>query len=305
MATGTVKRHDTEPSPRLVINAAAGGAYNLTNHSAKMIMRMDTTLYTAMDSSQTTVQLPEAVADVIEEDDVLLIDHERMQVVTPLPTQPVVGSYVEFNVTRAVSKTATAGIVIGSQDVAGGGANQYRLSTDAAFDIAVDGGAPATVTVLAADTSSNSTMSELVADVQSAVTLAGLTVTVGNANDKLSFESSSTGTTSSVAISNVQTPAADELGLVAAYGSGEAAETTAAAGHAQEAAVNILKIERAAIIENPATDGKVTFEWVEGDTDRLGEFELEFEIITPQGKKFTVPNNDSFSVEFVADFNDL
>jgi len=305
MAVGTIKRHDTEPSPRLVINAASGGAYDLTNHSVKMLMRYSTTLSTAMDDSQLTMDVPAAVVDVIELGDIVLIDHERLTITSALPTQPVVGATAQFNVSRATGVSATAGAIFASKDVDGQGANQYRLGgTDAVFTLSVDSGTPAAVTVLSAGTQTNNSMADLVADVQSAVTLAGLAVTVGNQNDKLTFTSNSTGATSNVAISSPDSIADAELGLVAAYGVGEAAATTTAVGHVEGADVNILKIDRTAIVEDPATDGTVTFEWVTGDTDKLGTFVMEFEVITPQGKKFTAPINDSFDVEIVADFDD-
>lgn len=305
MATGTIKRHDTEPSPRLVITASGGGAYDLTNHSAKMIMRYETALHTAVDNSQLTCRLPAEVVDVVEVGDVFLIEHERLVVGGTLPVQPLITAYAEFTVTRGATKAATAGVVVSSHDVAGTGGNQYRLSVDAEFDLSVNSGTPATVTVLATDTTTNTSMANLVADVQSAVTLAGVSVTVSAYNDKLVFTSSSTGPTSNVSISSVDTIAADELGLVACYGVGAASDVTVAAGHPEATAVNILKIERAAIVEYPATDGKVTFEWIAGDTDKLGTFDLEFELITPQGKKFTAPNNNSFDVEVISDFDDL
>jgi len=304
MATGTIKRHDTEPSPQMSVNAAAGGAYDLTNHSVVMCMKYATTLSTVMDISQLTIELPADIVDLVELTDVMLIDHERVTIGGSLPVQPITGN-AEFTITRGTSAAATAGAIFGSTDVAGtAGVNQYRLSTNAVLEVSVDSGAPTAVTVLAAGTTTNNTIADLVSDVQANIDTAVLAITVGNQNDKLTFTSDTTGVTSNVAISASDAIGIAELGIVPSYGVGTAIELCPAAAHAAGVVVNILKITRTAIIEYPATDGTITFEWIDGDTDKLGEYYMEFEITTPQGKRFTVPNNNSFSVEIVADFND-
>ena len=306
MAVGTIKRHDTEPSPRLVINAAAGGAYDLTNHSARMIMKAATTLSVEMTDIQLTCTLPGTVVDIVELGDTFVIDHERLTVGGVLPVQPLVGATAEFTVARAATRAATAGAVLSSANVAGtGGVNQYRLSVNALFSVSVDDGPVTVVTVLAALTAANNTMADLVSDVQTAIGVAAIAVTAGNQADKLSLTSNSTGATSNIAISAVDAIAEAELGLVAAYGRGEAADVTVAAGHSVATAVSIIKIDRLAIVDDPATSGVLTFEWVAGDTDKLGTFLMEFVVTTPQGKRFTAPNNDSFDVAIVADFDDV
>ncbi|KKM00211.1 hypothetical protein LCGC14_1806710 [marine sediment metagenome] len=305
MATGNVKRHDLEPSPRLVINAAAGGAYDLTNCSVKMIMKFGTTLSAALDDSEVTVDLPAAIVDQVELGDILLVDHERMIIGGSLPTQPIVGAAATFTMSRGDSKAATAGSIYGSSDVDGQlGVNQYRLSDDAVFTLSVDSGAPTTVTVTTASTTTNNSMADLVTDVNTALGVAGLAATATNQNDKLVITSDSTGAASNVAISAPDAIAIAELGIIAAYGTGEAAETTTAKAHIISSAVNVIKIDRSAIVDSPATNGTVSFEWITGDTEKLGTYFMEFEITTPSGKKFTAPANDTFSVEFVSDFDD-
>ncbi len=304
MAVGNVKRHDLEPSPRLTINAATGGAYDLTNCSAKMIMKFSTTLSAELDDSEVTVDLPAAIVDQIELGDVLLVDHERMIIGGSLPTQPVVGATATFTMSRGDSKAATSGEIYGSTDVDGqGGVNQYRLGTNAVFTLSVDSGTPTEVTVLAAPATNNS-MADLVTDVNTALGVAVLSATATNANDKLIITSDASGASSNVAISAPDAIAIAELGIIAAYGTGEAAETTTAVAHIVSSSVNVIKIDRAAIIESPATDGTIAFEWISGDTEKLGTYLMEFEITTPSGKKFTAPNSDTFDVEFVTDFDD-
>ena len=302
-----MKRRDTEPSPQLLLKNSAGGDYDLTSHSAVMLMVLNTTLSASMDSSQSTMRLPASVVDAVELNDEVLIHHERVLVIAALPVQPVATSYAEFNVTRGVDKAATAGSVVGSLDVAGTGANSYRLGSNATFTLSINLGTPTLVTVTSASTSTNNTIADLVADVQSAVNtaLGGGIATVTNQNDKLVISSATTGVSSIVSLTGPNSITTAELGLVACFGKGEAAKTTEAEAHTSGDQVRIIKIDRRpAIIETPATDGVLTFEWLDGDTDKLGIFNIEFEVTTPQNKQFTVPTNDSFTVELVADYDD-
>lgn len=306
MATGVMKRWDTEPSPVLFVKNSAGGDYDLTDHSAVVVMIYPTTLYADMDNSQITMQLPAAVVDKLEVGDEVLIHHERISI-DAVPTQPVATAYAEFTVTRGVDNPGTGGAIISTTDVAGTGANVYRLGANATFTLTVDLTTTAGVTVTAASTSTNNTIADLVADVQTAVdnALGAGVATVTNQNDKLVITSDSTGTGSIVALSSPNSYTTDELGLVACYGVGEAARPTDPEAHEAGDTVRIIKIDRRpAIIEYPATEGQLTFEWVAGDTDKTGTFYIEFEITTPQNKQLTVPNNNTFTVEIVEDYDD-
>jgi len=300
MATATIKRHDTEPAPQLTINTSSG-TYDLSNHNARFLMVSKTTLSTAITNVETTLVLPAAIADIVEENDLLLVDHERMQVVLPLPVQPVAGVTVDVEVTRAFTIPATAGEIIGSLDV-----STFVLSDNAVFTLKVDAPASALVTVTAASTAANANMADLVIDVQAACDAAlGAVCTVSSQNAKIVITSNTTGAASAVVLSSPDLEATDELGLIASNGSGAAAQATAGIAHAAAAQVRIIKIERTAIIQSPATGGVLTVEWADGDTDRVGEFLMEFEVKSSTGRQFTVPNDESFSVSIVEDMNDI
>jgi len=307
MATGLLKRGDTEPSPQLLLKASDGADYDLTNHSVYMTMILPTTLSTTMNDSVATIDLPASIVDVVEVNDIVLIHHERIQIDAPLPTQPIAAAEATFQCTRGVDEAAIAGAVVGSLDVAGTGANVYRLGTNAVFTLTVDLGTPTVVTVLATETTTNTTIGHLVTDIQTAVDLAlgGGVATVSNQNDKVVITSDTTGAASNMQLTSPDAIALAELGVVAAYGQGVAAKTTDAEAHDSGDVARLIKIDhRTAIIENPATEGSITFEWLTGDTDRIATYFLEFEVTTPQNKIFTVPTDDSFSVAVVADYED-
>lgn len=303
MATGTIKRRDTEPAPELTINTPAGSAYDLTDHRAKFIMGVRTTLGTAVDNATAAVDLPAGVASIVEVGDQILVDNERVHVQAPLPTFPIAGANATFVVTRGYTVPTIAGKIIGSLDVI----STFVLSDDAGFNISVDGEAAVAVTLTAAATIGNTLMSELVAQLQGVIdtaTGAGASVTVSNLNGKLVITSDTAGAASSVVIDTPNAITSGELGIIACSGYGSAALVTVASAHAAEVAAIILKIENAAIIKNPPTDGIVTYEFITTDTEKVGGYNMEFEITTPSGRTFTAPNDNSFTLDIVADLND-
>jgi len=63
----------------------------------------------------------------------------------------------------------------------------------------------------------------------------------------------------------------------------------------------------AAVIETPATDGRVTYIWVGTDTDVAGKYRGEFElkdVVAAGGKKFSAPQSGFVDVFFEDDLND-
>lgn len=66
--------------------------------------------------------------------------------------------------------------------------------------------------------------------------------------------------------------------------------------HMNELYKNI--INRTASITDIA-NGKVKFEWQEGDTSKTGTYYCEFEINMPDGKIITVPNDGYFLISIV------
>jgi len=300
MATGTVKRRDTEPAPELTINTPAGAAYNLTDHSAKFVMAVRSTLSAAMDISQTTIDLPTAIARTVEVNDQVLIETERVQIIAPLPTFPIAVAEASFNCTRGYTVPATAGQIIGSIDAD----TDYQLDANATFDVIVDALAEVSVTVTSASTSTNTTLAELVIDVQAGIDTATAALTVSSVNGKLVFTSDTTGAASRVIVSNPNANCSTELGIIASSGYGAASLVTTAEAHPVEELAIILKIENTAIIKNPPTGGIITYEFVTGDTDQIGTFTMEFEVTALSGRTFTAPNDNSFTLEVIADLND-
>ena len=299
MATATIKRHSTEPAPQLAITSGSS-AYDLSNHTAKFIAVVKTTLEVAIDNIETTIELPAAMVDIIEDNDVLLIEHERMEVDTPLPTQPPAGATVTVTVIRGFDIAATAAEVIASID-----ASVFVVTGTAEFDISIDGDPSATVDISIANCAGNVNMADLVTTVDTQVGADyGVGCTVSNQNGKLVFTSDTTGVNSAVVVSAPNAFATDELGIVAGNGLGEAAQTTDNIAHAAGTVLRIIKVERTAVIESPSTAGIVSAEWADGDTDRVSEMIMEFEVLSSTGRQFTVPNDESFSVVIVADFND-
>lgn len=63
-----------------------------------------------------------------------------------------------------------------------------------------------------------------------------------------------------------------------------------------------MKIGRAAASIDSAT--RVSYSWEDSDTDTVGEYRAEFEVVLASGKKLTIPNNDSLTVKIVEDLDD-
>jgi hypothetical protein len=65
-----------------------------------------------------------------------------------------------------------------------------------------------------------------------------------------------------------------------------------------------LKVRRAAIVQSPATDGVVVHNWLAGDTDTAGLFNVEIEVTWNDGTVQTFPADNYITVEIVADLDD-
>ena len=65
-----------------------------------------------------------------------------------------------------------------------------------------------------------------------------------------------------------------------------------------------LKVDAAATIISPETDGEIEYSWIAADTDTIGDYLGEVEIIFTGGEKLTLPNDDTFQIKVVADYND-
>jgi hypothetical protein len=68
----------------------------------------------------------------------------------------------------------------------------------------------------------------------------------------------------------------------------------------------IASSERGVIVNAPATivnatQGKVRYTWVSGDTANAGEYRAEFEVTFSDGRKLTVPNDSYISVRILED----
>jgi len=305
MASGTIVRRNLIPIPKITITDSDGSVYDLTNHTIRFIMWFTDTLQVALDTDDTSVHLSGSNVDRIQTNDVLLVDHERM-LVTAIPTQPLDTDDTIVTVTRGYDIPATAGYVLGSTDVDGAGTNDpYALSTDCEFDIAIDGGTATTITMTLAATEGNTTMSHLVADMNTALTAAGVTCTASAVFDKFKFTSPTVGTDSSVVISSPDTISTNELGLIAATGNGTATQSTDNVAHTVNSMVRVIKIETDAEIDS-LTTGTIKYQWISGDTDKTGEYQMQFDITNPNGKKFTIPvaSPSTFTVNIIEDAND-
>jgi hypothetical protein len=64
-----------------------------------------------------------------------------------------------------------------------------------------------------------------------------------------------------------------------------------------------LKVDAAATIEEPASEGKLRYDWGASDTDTAGVFWAEFECSTADGKKRTFPTIGQIRVEVIADLD--
>jgi len=310
MADGIIKRKSLDPVIEVELTNADGTAYDLTDCVVKAIMYFPTTLAATVNNAVTTIPLAGSVLGIVETGDLLVVgvddnlNVERMSV-SAAPTALNVGNADCTVAARPYSIPASAAIIYASDYIDGLGANIYILSANATFNIGYDGNAPAAVTVAAADTATNYLMSQLVADVQASVNTAITAgkVTVGNIGNQLTFTSATTGITSQVKITSPNSYATAELGIAASEDYGEAAVTTTAAAHTSGDIVNIIKFRRTATIVSPATSGLIQYRWQDGDTDLVGTFFFEFQILTPQGRTFKVPMNDTdtYSVEIVPD----
>lgn len=50
--------------------------------------------------------------------------------------------------------------------------------------------------------------------------------------------------------------------------------------------------------------GHIRYAWKAADTNMAGKFKAEFEVVLSSGEKFTVPNDDSLTVQILEDLDD-
>lgn len=62
------------------------------------------------------------------------------------------------------------------------------------------------------------------------------------------------------------------------------------------------KIDADAVIVDPAT-GRVRYDWVTGDTDEVGVFKAEWQVLYPGAKPQTFPTKSYHEIEFLADLD--
>lgn len=306
MATGILKRNSDDPVIEITLQNADGTAYNLTDCTVYATMYFPTTLADSIDASVTTIPLNSAALGIVEDEDYLMvgadenINKERMRLTNSGAPSTLTAGNADCTVeARPYTIPATAGVVYASDYVDGQGANIFVISTNATFDLAYDGNAASTVTVTAASTSNHNTISDLVTTVQTAVDSAvtGGNVVVGNVGNQLTFTSATTGTSSSIEITNPNSYATDELGISAAIDYGESSVTTTATTHTSGDTVNVVKFfDRECHIVSPATDGKFQYRWQSGDTNLITTYYFEFTCVTSQGRAFRIPSNTSSSI---------
>ena len=63
------------------------------------------------------------------------------------------------------------------------------------------------------------------------------------------------------------------------------------------------KVDAAAEIMSPATDGRLRYQWAIGDTDTPGIYFAEFEVTFQDSSKITLPNDNCFTVTIAEDYN--
>ena len=69
----------------------------------------------------------------------------------------------------------------------------------------------------------------------------------------------------------------------------------------RESGGTAVKINRVAGSITDAANGEVTYDWTSGDTDTVGTYEMECEVVWNDGKAETFPNNDYWEVSIVDD----
>lgn len=301
MATGTMMRHSTDPSARITVTSG-GSAIDLTDFSIKFVFWWSTTLSLAIASTADTfIVLPTASYGIVETSDIAIINHERMLITTTPTTEPA--STAHFTVTRGYTIPATSATVYASTVVSGTGDNVFVLGSSASLSLTVDGGADKLITLASAGTSTNYLMSHLVTDMFAAIDSVVSNTAVSNVANRLYLTSDATGTGSSLVISGVDAITTAQLGWANTTDYGEAAVTCSKAKHSAADTVKIIKFERAGRIVTAAS-GIAEYEWRSGDTNRAGTFYCTFEFRTDEGRVFQIPNDDSYTLEVVADPND-
>ncbi len=300
MPTGTMLRHSTDPSAQITVTQG-GTAIPLTDYKIKFVFWWATTLSSAVgNTTDTFIVLPEAAFGVVETSDVVVIDHERMNI-TATPSET--NSTLHYTVTRGYTITATKGTVYASTVVAGTGDNVFILGSDASFTLSVDGGADKAIVLASARTSSNYLISHLVSDMYAAIDSVVSGTTVVNTANRLYLESDTTGTGSSIVISGVDAITTAQLGWANDTDYGESSVTCSPAKHVVSSIVKMIKFERAARI-NDASNGIAEYEWRSGDTDRVGTFYCTFEFKSNEGRGWQAPTSDDYTIEIAADPND-
>lgn len=75
---------------------------------------------------------------------------------------------------------------------------------------------------------------------------------------------------------------------------------TGAEFHMKAVDGGVAKVDAAAVVVNEVT-GVLRYDWAEGDTDTVGEFLAEFEVIFPDDKSQTFPNFENILITIVDD----
>jgi len=70
--------------------------------------------------------------------------------------------------------------------------------------------------------------------------------------------------------------------------------------HMKDVDTQEVVVEAAGLVLN-ASEGRVAYEWSDGDTDTLGRHEAEFEVHYSDGGKETFPNGDNIEVYITED----
>lgn len=303
-----LKRHDLRPTPYARILDSVGAAYNLDRHAVEAAFMYLTSLYEAMDSSQTTIKLPLVAKPLISSGTIIVIGGERITITSSSPTVET-SEYVQYNCTRNSGTAARPARILAPNPIYGLGDLPWRLSGNAEFSIQSDqeGVADLTVTILAYNTSSNNSYADLLADVNAALTSIGmdLYITASLQENRLLFTSVTSTDATRILIRDPNTVASLELGIGdELYGRGHTAWANATLEtHAAGAETLIMVAERAGA-KSYSDQGAILFPLKTGDTAVSGQYLLEFEIFHRTEYRFTVPGDSGrIQIEIIDDLD--
>jgi hypothetical protein len=66
----------------------------------------------------------------------------------------------------------------------------------------------------------------------------------------------------------------------------------------------VAKVNAAATVVGDPLDGRVRYEWISGDTDTVGEFDAEIQVMFPSSRPATWPNNRFWDIQVFEDLGD-